>query len=310
MFAAAPADAQTYPSRPVTWVLPFGTGGVVDSSARVIAKALSNELGQTVIIDNKPGAAGIVGTEAVATAKPDGYTMLYGTSGPLATFTSLYKKLSYSPQRSFVPVHAIGETPLILVANANRPYKSVQDLIAYARQNPDKLNYGSSGTGNSTHLAGELLQKTAQIKLTHVPYKSAANEVADLLSGVIDIVFDAPIVMKGHIAAGTLQPLAVTGSQRLKNLPQVPTMAEAGLPTMQITAWSAAMVPAGTPEPIVKRLSDAFHKALRDPSVVKYFEENDSRALSDIDSSKLAAFIESETIKFKELVEISGATVE
>lgn len=307
---AAPALAQKYPDRPITWVVPFGPGTVTDNSARIVAKALGEKLGQNVLVENKPGAAGIVGTEYVMNAKPDGYTFLYGSSGPMATYTSLYKKLSYSPLKSFVPVHAMSSSPLVMVVNTESPFKTLKDFIAYAKANPDKINFGTSGAGTSQHLTGELLQMAAGFKMTHIPYKAGGAQMVDLLGGNIQVMFDYPSVVKPHIEAGKLRPLGITSAQRLKNLPNVPTMVEQGLPDVQISAWSAIMLPANTPADIVEKLGSAFKEALKDPAVIAYFDSTDSIAYNDIGPKELPAFIESETAKFKTLVEKSGASAD
>lgn len=307
---ASPALAQKYPDRPITWVVPFGPGTVTDNSARIVAKALGEKLGQNVLVENKPGAAGIVGTEYVMNAKPDGYTFLYGSSGPMATYTSLYKKLSYSPLKSFVPVHAMSSSPLVMVVNTESPFKTLKDFIAYAKANPDKINFGTSGAGTSQHLTGELLQMAAGFKMTHIPYKAGGAQMVDLLGGNIQVMFDYPSVVKPHIEAGKLRPLGITSAQRLKNLPNVPTMVEQGLPDVQISAWSAIMLPANTPADIVEKLGSAFKEALKDPAVIAYFDSTDSIPYTDIGPKELPAFIESETAKFKTLVEKSGASAD
>lgn len=307
---ASSALAQNYPDRPITWVVPFGPGTVTDNSARVVAKVLGDKIGQTVLVENKPGAAGIVGTEYVMNAKPDGYTFLYGSSGPMATYSSLYKKLSYSTLKSFTPVHAMSSSPLVMVVNSESPFKTFKDFVAYAKANPDKINFGTSGAGTSQHLTGELLQMAAGFKMTHIPYKAGGAQMVDLLGGNIQVIFDYPSVVKSHIEAGKLRPLGITSAQRLKNMPDVPTMIEQGLPEVQISAWSSIMLPANVPAEITNKLATAFNATMKDPAIIAYFDSTDSIALTNIGPKELPAFIESETAKFKTLVEKSGASAD
>lgn len=310
MVVASGAHAQApYPNRAITWVVPFGAGGVTDNSARFVAKVLSEKIGQAVVVDNKPGAAGIVGTEFVAQSKPDGYTMLYGSSGPMATFPSLYKKLSYAPLKSFIPVNGMGDSALMLVVNAGKPYKTMEEFIDYLKKNPGKVNFGSSGTGTAPHLIGELFQIATGTTMTHVPYKVSANLYADLLAGTIDAIFDYTVVMRPHVEAGKIVPLGMSSAQRLKSFPNVPTFKERGH-DVELTAWSSIVMPAGTPPDVVKKMSDAFAETSRDPIVIKYNEENDFGNLGHMGPEKLREFFVSEAAKFKMLVEKSGATMD
>jgi len=307
---ASPVLAQKYPDRPLTWIVPFGPGTVTDNSARVVAKVLGEKIGQPVLVENKPGAAGIVGTEFVMNAKPDGYTFLYGSSGPMATYSSLYKKLSYSTLKSFTPVHAMSASPLIMVVNAASPYKSVREFVEFGKANPDKLNFGTSGTGTSQHLTGELLQMAAGFKMTHVPYKAGASQMADLLSGNIQAMFEYSSVVRPQIEAGKIRPLGITTAQRMKNMPDVPTFAEQGFPDVLISAWAVIMLPANAPQEVVDKLAGAFAATMQDPSIVAYFDSTDAVSLAHIGPRQMPAFIESETVKFGTLVQKSGAQAE
>lgn len=309
-FISTGSVAQDFPNRPVTWVVPFTPGGVTDTGARVVAKAFSETLGVSVVVENRGGAGGIVGTEFVAQSKPDGYTILYGSSGPMATNPYLYKRISYDPLKSFSFIHTMSESPLIMVVNANTPYKTVKEFVEYAKQNPGKINLGSSGSGTAPHLVAELLQKEAGIKLTHIPYKGSAPEMVDLLAGNLDVSFDYAVVVKPHIDAGKLRALAVTSSQRMKNLPDVATLTELGYPGVVLAGWSTIVAAANTPQPLVDKLAKAFGEALKKPEVVAYFEGNGSAVMPPLTGDKLTQFIVSENKKFKELVERSGATVE
>ncbi|RYE51229.1 MAG: tripartite tricarboxylate transporter substrate binding protein, partial [Hyphomicrobiales bacterium] len=225
------AAQSTYPNRPLTWVVPFAPGGVTDTSARVVAKVMSEKLGQTVLVENRPGAGGIVGIEYVAGLKPDGYTFVYASSGPMAVNPSLYKgKLKYDPLKSLTPVHAMAESRMLLLLNPNKPYKTFAELIAYAKKNPGKVNYGSPGSGTAQHLSAELLKAEAGIDMTHVPYKVGATQLADLMSGVLDFAIEYPVVVKPHVEAGKMVAIGMTGSKRFTNYPNIPSIAELGYP--------------------------------------------------------------------------------
>lgn len=305
------AAQSTYPNRPLTWVVPFAPGGVTDTSARVVAKVMSEKLGQTVLVENRPGAGGIVGIEYVAGLKPDGYTFVYASSGPMAVNPSLYKgKLKYDPLKSLTPVHAMAESRMLLLLNPNKPYKTFAELIAYAKKNPGKVNYGSPGSGTAQHLSAELLKAEAGIDMTHVPYKVGATQLADLMSGVLDFAIEYPVVVKPHVEAGKMVAIGMTGSKRFTNYPNIPSIAELGYPNAQNAGWSSIALPANAPDDIVKKLGDAMRDALRDPAIVQYYANNDSVVMGDIGPDKIRGFIFSEIEKFRVVVERSGATPE
>jgi tripartite-type tricarboxylate transporter receptor subunit TctC len=306
----AGTQAQEFPNRPVTWVVPFTPGGVTDASARVTAKAFSETLGAPVIIENKPGAGGIVGTEFVAQSKPDGYTILFASSGPLATNPYLYKKLTYDPIKSFTLLHTMWEAASILLVNADKPYKTLGELIAFARKNPGKINFSSAGQGTNPHLIGEMLQQEAGIQLTHVPYKGSAPAMLDLVAGVVDVTFDFYTVVKPHIQSGKLKAIAVTGAERLKDLPDVPTLRESGYPNAVLTGWTTIVASAGTPKPIADKLTQAFAEALKKQEVIDFFRDNNLTIMAPLAGDQLKAFIVSENVKFKGLVEKSGAKID
>ena len=310
-FTATAASAQQapYPNRPITWVLAAGPGSVTDNSARLVAKVLSDKIGQPVIVDNRPGAAGIIGAEVVAQAKPDGYTMLYANQGQIATFPFLYKKLSYDPMKAFVPVHGFGESSLLMVVNSSKPYTTVEEFIEYAKKNPGKINFGSSGTGTATHLLGEMFQTATGTSLVHIPYRLPSNLYTDLLSGTVDVIFDYSVVMRPHVDAGKLRALAISRADRLKTFPSVPTFKERGL-DIELTAWASVAMPAGTPPEIVNKMSAAMAETMSDPAVVKYFEENDFGNLGHIGPAKLKEFYISESEKYKKVVEKSGVSLD
>lgn len=309
--SASTAVAQNYPNRPITWVVPFAPGGVTDTSARVVAKAMSEKLGQPVLVENRPGAGGIVGTEYVAGLKPDGYTFLYASSGPMAVNPSLYKgKLKYDPLKSLTPVHAMAESRMLLLVNPNKPYKTLPELIDYAKKNPGKVNYGSPGSGTAQHLSVELLKAEAGIDLTHVPYKVGATQLADLMSGVLDFAIEYPVVVKPHVEAGKLIPIGMTGPKRFTNYPNVPSIVELGFPNAQNAGWSTIALPPNAPDDVVKKLGEAMRDALKDPAIVQYYANNDSVVMGDIGPDKIRDFISREIEKFRVVVERSGATPE
>jgi tripartite-type tricarboxylate transporter receptor subunit TctC len=235
--------------------------------------------------------------------------MLYASSGPMATFTSLYKKLSYKPLESFIPVNGMGDSSLLLVANASKPYKTVEEFVDYLKKNPGKVNYGSAGAGTAPHLIGEMFQMATGTSMLHVPYKVSANLYADLLSGTIDVIFDYTVVMRPHIEAGKVRPLGISREDRLKSFPNVPTFKERNIDVV-LTAWSSIAMPAGTPPEVVKKMSDAFAETTRDPAVIKYNEDNDFGNLGHLNPEKLKAFYVSEAAKFKTLVEKAGVSLD
>src|SRR5438552_13835540 len=244
------ASAQTYPTRPIRLVVPFPAGGTTDILAREVGQRLSMTLGQPVVIDNRPGAAGNIGADLVAKSAPDGYTLLMGTVGTHAINASLYAKMPYDHVKDFAPIILVAGVPNVLVVNPSLPVNSVQELIAYAKANPGKLNFASSGPGTSIHLSGELFKVMAGVQMTHVPYKGSAPALQDLLGGQVQLMFDNLPPSLPHIKAGKLRALAVTSVARSPALPDVPTIAESGLPGFEASSWFGILVPAGTPSAI------------------------------------------------------------
>lgn len=307
--AAGAAQAQNYPTKPITWVVPFTPGGVTDTTSRAVTKKLGEILGQQFVVENKPGAGGSLGTEQVARAAPDGYTVLYATSGTMAANTFLYKNLKYEPLRDFIPVHGMLLSPTVLVVEASKPYKTVADLIKQAKDNPGVLNFGSAGPGTGTHLTAELFQDEAGVKLVHVPYKGSSPALQDLMGGRVELMFDYTTVLLPLIKGGKLRALAVMGNKRLEALPDVPTIVEAGLPGAQSSSWSGVVVPAGTPAPVVKKLAAALDTVMRDKDTVGPFVANGSQPLVGMSEDAFRKFIVDEQKKWGDIVRKSGATL-
>ena len=272
---AAPVMAQNkYPDRPITIVVPSAPGGTTDFSARLIAEPLSRALGQSVVVDNKSGASGNIGNQFVARAKPDGYTLLLAYSGYQVGNPHLFKKAGWDPIKDFAPVAMLTRAPQLLVARNNLPANNLRELISYAKANPGKLNFASSGNGSIQHIAGELFAQITGTSLTHVPYKGAGPAVQDLLGAQVDLFFTTPASVVSHIKAEKLKGLMVTTSVRLPSLPQVPTAMEAGLKDFNLDSWFALYAPAGTPAEVIQLLNTEVNKILATADIRKKAEDS------------------------------------
>ena len=299
--AQAPlAQAQTqYPDRPIKLIVPFAAGGPTDLVARIMANAMEKDLKQTVIVENKPGGGSNIGSEMVARAKPDGYTLLLGTIAN-ATNMSIYNNLNYNTERDFVPITHFMTSPSVLVVNPSLPIHNLKELIAYAKANPGKLSYASSGAGGSPHLAGELLKLRTGIDLLHVPYKGAAPALNDVLGGNVSMGFMTAAGALPSINAGRLRPIAVAGVQRLPQLPDVPTMAQAGVPDFEVSSWNGLFAPAGTPPAIIDKLAAAAQKAINLPDVQKQFDQHAAQGVGGT-PEQFKQYVKAEIEKWKKV---------
>jgi len=262
LFAPSLALAQAWPAKPVTFVVPFAPGGGTDITARTLGVKLQQMWGQGVVVENRGGAGGVIGADVVAKAKPDGYTLLIANVGITSINPALYPKLPYDPDKAFAPISLVCELPFVLMASPKLPANSVQELVAYARANPEKVTYASSGQGGSPHLTAELFQLLTGTKLTHVPYKGGGPAMIDLMAGHVDILFASVLEGSGNINAGKLKGLAVTHAKRNPALPNVPTIAEAGVKGGESGSWIALLAPAGTPSAVIQKIANDVREAV------------------------------------------------
>lgn len=302
------AVAQEFPNKPITMIVPFSAGGTTDILARIVGQALGQELGETIIIENKPGAGGNIGAQQAARAKADGYTLFMGTVGTHAINQALYKKLPYDPAKDFAPLSRVANVPNLLVAHPSRPYKTVQEMIAFAKANPGDVTYGSPGSGASPHVSGALFQSMTGAEMTHVPYKGSAPAISDLLGNQIAVMFDNMPSAIQHVRSGKLRPIAVTSPQRSPELPEVPTIAEAGVPGYEAMSWFGLWAIAGTPQPILDKLHVSLSKVLKDPAVVKKIADQGGSITIDT-PEQFTTFIQGEAAKWGKVVKDSGAEV-
>jgi len=303
------AQPQSFPNRPITLVIPFAPGGSTSIVGRVIADKMSQLLGEGIVIDNRPGAGGTVGSKMVAKSEPDGYTILLGYTGTLAIGPSLYKNVGYDPRKDFAPIGMIGNAPSAVVVHPSFPAKSIAELIAYAKANPGKVNFGSAGVGSVNHITGEYFARSAGITLMHIPYKGTGPALTDLLGGHIPMAL-APIpAVHANIAAGLLRALAVTGKTRSGLLPDVPTIAEEGLTGFEASLYYGLVAPAGTPRPIIDRLNKELRTALASDEVKKQLGL-DGTEITSGSPEDYADFIDKDEKKWSELVKASGVEQE
>lgn len=301
-FAASnPGHAQSYPTKPIYLVIPSAPGGLTDAFGRLIGDALNKAWGQPVVLDHRPGANGIVGTDYVAKAHPDGHTLLLGSAGPLATNEWMYATMPYSSQRDFAGVATVVTFPNVLVVHPSVPATNVKELIALAKKNPGKLNFGSAGIGASHHLSGELFKLMTGAEIVHVPYKGSAPALTDLIGGHIQMMFSNVPAAVGHIQNKALRPLAVTSKGRNKALPDIPTVDESGVPGYSMSSWVILVAPAKTPPEILERLNKEVVKAMASPEALKRLQAEGAET-STASPKEMDAFLKTENDKFKKIV--------
>jgi tripartite-type tricarboxylate transporter receptor subunit TctC len=305
----AAAHAETaWPTKQIKILVGYAAGGSTDVTARIVGQALSERLGQPVIIENRPGAAGNLAAEATAKADPDGYTLLLATSTTFATNPSLYKTLPFDVRTDFAPITVTAFIPNLLVVNPSVPANNVPDFIAYAKANPDKLNFGSAGNGSSQHISGALFNSLAGVRMIHVPYRGGAPAVNDLLGGQVQLIFAPLVEVLQQVRANNVRALGITTAKRSPLLPDVPSIAET-LPGYEVRLWNGLVAPAKTPPEIIERINRAAVDALRSDEVKAKLAEQGSEPVGDT-PAEFKAFIDSELVKWRRLVEISGATVQ
>ena len=301
---AGSAQAQDYPARPIQVIVPFAGGSASDVVTRIMLDRMAKSLGQPFIVDNRPGAGGNTGTQAAARTAPDGYTLVMSTVGPLAANRTLFKSLGYDPEKDFTPISLFAILPNVVVINSRLPPRTLTELVAYAKQRPKELNYGSVGVGSSQHLAGAYFEQIAGVQLTHVPYRNIAQYTPDFIAGQVPLGFQFLPNVVGMLSSGDARALAVTSPKRMTALPDVPTAKEAGL-AYETYGWLALLGPAGMPKPVVDKLHKALEEAVDDPTVRSRFTEQGAEPVSP-GPEELQKFIASETSKWKATIEKAG----
>jgi tripartite-type tricarboxylate transporter receptor subunit TctC len=303
VFTVTGAFGQDYPTQPIRIIVPYTAGGSSDYVGRTVGAKLQENLGRPVVVENRPGGNAVIGTEMVAKARPDGYTLLVAGFSVLAANMAMYKNLPYDTLRDFAPITNVQDSQIVVAVNPKVPVNSIKELIAYAKANPGKLNYGSAGVGNTLHLAGEMFCLTTGVKMTHVPYKGASQALTDLLGGSIQLMFDLPQTPLSNIQAGRLKALAVTGEKRLDVLPDVPTMAQAGVPEYNFATWTGLVAPANTPPAIVDRLFKEITKALNQPAVRDSFAKQAMVVKPNESPEAFRQFIKNEIDRIRKVVQ-------
>lgn len=298
-------SASEWPTKSITLIAPYAAGGSADTRMRLLARKLTEKLGQPVVVENKGGAGGVIGTAAITKAVPDGYTIGSGNMAPLAVNPSMMKKMPYDPVKDVAPIILIEQAPLVLSVANSLPVKNLSDLIALAKKEPGKLTFGSSGIGGAHHLSGEMFRETAGLDITHVPYKGGSPAATDLMAGHLSMMFEMGYSALPSIQAGKIHPLAVTSKTRLPILPDVPTMAESGVADFESYNWQGIIGPAGIPAPIIEKLNKAFNEILQDPDVIKAIADTGSQARGG-SPTEFAQFIETERAKWAKVIKSAG----
>jgi tripartite-type tricarboxylate transporter receptor subunit TctC len=311
MAAAWPvrALAADYPTRPIRLIVPYSPGGGADAVARVVARHVGDSLGQSIVVENRGGAGSIIGTDLVAKAEPDGYTLLLGQSGPISINPAVYKSLPYDPAKDLVPITMTNSYPYVLVVNAKLPANSLQEFVALGKSKPGSMNYGTTGVGAANHLMAELFSAKAGLKMTHIPYRGTAVAVADLVAEQVTMVFGDPVSVLPHMQAGTLRALAVTSPQRSPVAPQIPTMAEGGYPDVEAVAWHGIFAPARTPQAVVDKLHAEIVKALQNPDIKELLSKQAMQPVGNT-PQEFAAFLTKDIAMWKEVAVAANVSVE
>ena len=301
--------AQEYPVKPIKLIIPFPTAGTVDPVTRMLAEVLGRSLGHNVVVENKPGANGNIGTLEAVRAAPDGYTLVAASSGTLATNPALYKSMPFDPKKDLLPIALYAAVPNILVVHPSLPVTTLGEFTNYVKSNPGKLNFGSSGNGSSMHLAGELYRKMSATDMTHVPYAQVGQATTDLIAGQLQLMFQLVPGIAQHARSGAVRPIAVLAPKRLAGLPNVPTSAEAGMPGLESSAWFGVLAPLGTPRAIVLKLNRDINAALREASLQKRYADLGVEALGG-SPEDFVKFLDDESRKWSEVVRFSGAKID
>ena len=307
--ASAVAHAQTYPTRPIKWIVPYTPGGLTDTVTRIVAQKMQAGLGQPIVVENRPGANSILGADLAAKAPPDGYTFLTVIAAHAANATLYAGKLPFAPVKSFAPVSLVGVAPLLIAANNNLPAKDMKELIAYAKANPGKISYGSSGTGAAAHLTTELLKQTAGIDMVHVPYKGTAPALQGLMAGDIQILIDVPSSMMTHVRGGKIKALGLFSAARIDGAKEVPTVTEAGGPPIESSTWVMFLAPANTPREIVSRIQQEAAKAVGSAEVRERFAQLGIEPVGG-SSEQAAKFLAEEIAKWSKVITTAGVKAE
>lgn len=309
VLVAGAAFAQNYPTKPIRVIVPFPAGGGTDIIAREVTNKMATTLGWSFVIENKPGSGGNLGVDAVAKAAPDGYTIALGQSSNLAINPSLFSKMPYDSVKDLAPIGLVASSPMVMVVGADSPFKTLADVVAASKAKPGSLNFATSGNGTVAHLSGEVFQKAAGIKFTHVPYKGAAQATTDLIGGQVQLSMSSVPTLIGHIRSGKMRPIAVTSLTRVDDIPQVPTIAESGYKGFETITWFGFVAPANTPKDIVARLNAEINKALQSPDVKKKLSDQGADILGGT-SEKFGALIKSDIAYWAPVIKESGAKLD
>ena len=303
------AVAQSYPGKPIRLVVPFPPAGGTDLIARAVSDNLSQVPGFSVVVENRPGAGGNIGVDLAAKSAPDGYTIVLGQTSNVAINPTLYSKLPYDPVKDLAPIIHVASAPLVFVVPANSPFKTLGDIVAFAKAKPGELNFGSSGSGTVTHLTGELLQKAAGVKFQHIPYKGANQAINDVIGEQIELYGGSVPTLLGHIKGGKVRAIVVSSAQRVKDLPQVPTIIESGYQGLETTTWFGLLAPAGTPQPVIAKLNGEVNRILQQPEARQKIESQGAIAVGGT-PEQFGTFIKQEIARWGPVVKESGARVE